>query len=1160
MTLPPSSTAGSDVPSPVRDRWGFVLALFLASGLAALVYEVVWTRLITQLVGHSSYAVTAVLSAYMGGLALGSWALRGAADRARNPLALYGWLEIGAGLSALAVPTIIDALAGAYVSLYREAEGATVTLTVVRFGFALTALAVPTVLLGGTFPVLAAGLRAGRPDTGRRLGWLYGVNTLGAMAGCALAGFWLIEAVGARAAGMCAAGVSLLVGVASLLLARGAGAAEAPASPEVAEAAGARAAGSDPGTMSAAPAAEPVGTGETAIPFPLLAAAAAVSGLAGLAFEVLWTRILALLVASITYSFTALLTVFLAGLALGGAAGGLLADRARNRPRLLGLLLAAGGACACLSLALLRSQDPAFTGNVPAAYGGEEWARYLGWLFTLSLKYLGPMALCLGAAFPVALRCAADARGGGLGDATGRIYAANTLGAIVGPPLATYAILPLLGTLAGAVVAVAALPILLGIWLAVRSSLRPRLVPAAACGCAALALAAFGTYAAGGPTETLFGHRFRGGQKILHREEGPTVSIAVAESPAGPQEPARRWLYTDSFLVAGVSPDYAYMRMLGHLPALLAPERRTALVVGFGTGTTAGALSLHPFRRIDIAEISPEILRAAPWFESVNRGVAAGKVIAPEIRIVLEDGRNHLLAAAGDYDVITAEPPLPYLAGASALYSRDFYAACRARLSPTGVVCQWMPLHGTRPGHYRQMLASFLDVFPGATLWYYRSSALAIGTLQPLRLDYAALSRRLESSPSVLAHLAEEGMGSVPALLGGFLLDPEGFRAAVGDAPVVTDDRPALEFFGAGEGVSKAFSATMHRLLELRGDPIPLLAPGGEEATRAYIVQRVGRAAKGSGHAIRGYAIEYEGRYLEAAEEYRLAVESNPEDRVARALQQENLARLNRMGIAPPVKPGGPAKDPKRPQVKIESLLADLGHEDGQRRMEAVYSLGERGDRAYLPRVVERLGDPVRAVRLSAVWAVGKLGGSEQIPALEKIAAEGDPEISVMALSSLVELGEERHLVTLQKMVKDIEPRVRATAMAALLNLRSRVREWGWLDDRLKDPDREVRKLAVKICGERADAAHVPALREALKTTDWMMRAWVAEALGEIAKPDCVPVLLTCLEDSDRFVRKKAGEAIARAANVGLAFDPEADEATRARQVEAWKRWWERRE
>lgn len=1142
-------------PTPSRTHApgaALVLALFFCSGFAALVYEVAWVRLLTRLLGHSQYSVTAVLAAYMGGLALGSWVIGRRVDRSRRALAWYGMLELAVALAAVLVPFAVGGLESAYAALYRHAEDATVTLGVVRALFALSVLLVPTFLLGGSFPALAAVWMGRGEGSGRRAGWLYGVNTLGAVAGCLCAGFLLMEAAGVRGATWIAAAVSAGVGVVALVTARRLDAATPDATPPVPEVVAPSPVESS-APMTALPTAPELST-------QALLIAAFGSGLVGLALEVLWTRVLALFFTSITYAFSAMLAVFLTGIALGGLVGGWLADRVAQRARLLTYLLFALGITAAVSLQALSWVDPGRTGTHAAAFGGPDWLGYVGWTLRVSLMVMLPATLCLGAIFPILLRCAGDAPNSTPGAASGRIYAANALGAIVGPPLATWILLPWLNSLATSIAAVAVVAFGLGGWFG-RSG-RARTVSL----CAAVALSVLAiVFAAGwttGGIDGLYGHRFRGGQKILYHEEGPTTTVTVVEQRGTEGSPGRRWLYTDSFLVAGVSPDYAYMRMLGHLPALLAPEPRRALVVGFGTGTTAGALSLHPFERLDIVEIAPEILRSAAWFESVNRGVAAGKVARPEVRIHREDGRNHLLGTSQDYDVITAEPPLPYLAGAVNLYSRDFYEACRARLSANGVLCQWMPMHGVRPEHYRQMLASFRDVFPAGTLWYFRSSAIAIGTLRPLVIDYTALTQRLEASPAVLANLAQEGLGSATAILAGHLLDAAGLETFTAGTPVCTDDRPSLEFFGRGDSVAQAFPTNMRALLALRAPLAQTLVLPTESPMREFIAGRVDRAFEAGGKGILGYTLEMEGKFVEAAAEYQAALARNPEDRAVRAMYAENLARLNRMGLQAPAGPGGKPKDGAKPRVKLEGLLADLQKEDAQRRMDALYSLGEQEERTALPQVLEKLKDPAAQVRLAAVWALGRIGGEAELAMLEEIRLGRDPEISVMALSSLVQLGREEHLNTLQKMVRDIDPKVRAAAMAALLNLQGRVAgiPWDWIDERLTDRDQDVRKLAVMICGKLRDPARIPALRNALKTTDWMMRAWVTVALGEIGHRDGVAILLTCLDDSDSFVRKKAGEAIQLASGGTLPFDPDAEDAVRARQVAAWKTWWQERQ
>jgi spermidine synthase len=295
--------------------------------------------------------------------------------------------------------------------------------------------------------------------------------------------------------------------------------------------------------------------------------------------------------------------------------------------------------------------------------------------------------------------------------------------------------------------------------------------------------------------------------------------VFVVEDPNG-----ERQLFSDSFSIAGNGTRYDYMRLLAHAPGLLAPATDRWLVVGFGTGTSAGSLTRHQPQQLDIVEISREILAAAPFFAADNRGLPAAVPPGIALRVFHDDGHHFLRVTPQRYDLILAEPPLPHLHGATRLYSADFYAACRARLVSGGVMAQWMPAHATRHEHYRAMLHSFLTVFPCSLLWVCDDTAFIVGAAQdgPWAVSTAAqMAERLSARPAVQAELtgvlltrpAVAAAETLAALLGGCLHHGAALSALVADAPRISEDHPLLEYYGGGAHVKQALGENLGMLL-----------------------------------------------------------------------------------------------------------------------------------------------------------------------------------------------------------------------------------------------------------------------------------------------------------------------------------------------------------
>ncbi|MCU0231622.1 MAG: fused MFS/spermidine synthase, partial [Acidobacteria bacterium] len=612
-------------------------ALLFGSGFTALVYETLWVRQLGRVVGVEVHAVTIALSAFFAGLALGGAVLGRRADRTRRPIRLYAALEAGAVLLGLVSTLLLARSAGPFLAL-REVAG--------PLAWALPFLLVgaPSFLMGGTLPALLRALRPTSPAVAFATGRLYAANTAGAIAGTLATPFALVPAFGIAGAACCAAVAGLVVAAAALALDRArAPIAEAPAAAAAAATAAA--------TAAAAPPDQRPPDARVAL------ALYAVAGGVALGYEVVWSELLVQFLSTRAHAFAVMLATYLAGLALGSALYARFV-RPRHDPWLVfGLLLAAAGASALVIVALLGTWLPdaqAFAGMWAMRLTGRETLEVVARFAVASGAILLVPTTLLGAAFPAAARLAS--RAGQIGGDVGAVAAINTAGGIAGTLLTGFVLVPRLGlvrTLGALALAGASLGAL-----ALLRSRRPRIVPLAAVMLLGVALLAAAT-----PHDRLARLLAgkRGGTLVFYEEDvGGTVAVLEQKPPTAGAAPFRR-LYIQGVSNSGDAlSSLRYMRLQALLPLLIHPGTpRSALVVGFGTGITAGALLAYPAleRRVAV-ELLPSVVRAGPLFAG-NFGATAD----PRLEILLGDGRHELLRRPQTYDVITLEPPPPSAAG-----------------------------------------------------------------------------------------------------------------------------------------------------------------------------------------------------------------------------------------------------------------------------------------------------------------------------------------------------------------------------------------------------------------------------------------------------------------------------------------------------------------
>ena len=817
--------AEAEIRSPGPGKPGGTLAallvLFFVSGACSLVYQLIWARMLVVVFGVGTWAVSTVLAAFMAGLALGSFGFGRLADRRGDPLRIYGLLELGIAAAALLVPAGIAGLEGVCAALSRVSGDA--GFAAARFALTFALLLVPTTLMGATLPVLSRFAVARASEAGQGVGRLYAANTFGAAAGCLLTAFALLPHTGTWGATAAAAAGNALAGIAAILLNRvcqGPAAAVAGDPTDAAKGIGAvRAAGPSPetpATREGSPGTQartgspgspdtqadagdtsaiPAGAGRRDRPSPeqlpgwigpAVLAAIAVSGFAALGYEVVWTRLLSILNRTTTaQSLSVILIAFLLGIAAGGAAGARLSVRLRDAVFALGAAQLLIGLFGLLSTALL--------GGVPAYFkilGNLFGIPPLAQLFLAALVVTIVPTCLMGAAFPIAGRLNVR-RLDRVGRSVGDLYAANTAGAIAGALAAGFLLVPWLGT-QGSVEALAWCNIAAGTALAAlspqsRPARRLRALVLAGAAAAALHLAIPGDLF----VRLLSGLEAKG--RLLYYSESTAGTVTVHETRGG-----QRSLRVNG--TGEVRSDFASIqtfRMLGNLAPLLHPDPRQVAVVAFGGGVTLSSVELHRPAHLACAEVVPGVFGAAPLFAGYNNSIA-DRFGAGYLRLIAEDGRNHLLRTADRYDVIISDSTHPTTADSWLLYTREFYRLCRQRLKPGGMVAQWVPSHGLSVEEYRTIVRTFSQVFPHTSLWINQVYTILLATPGPLAVDMKELAGKL-ARPAIAANLGKVELADPVAFLGTIGLDERGVAGYAGEGNVNTDRRTRAGYRRQGE-------------------------------------------------------------------------------------------------------------------------------------------------------------------------------------------------------------------------------------------------------------------------------------------------------------------------------------------------------------------------
>jgi len=794
-----------------------ILMLFFVSGALGLIYEVVWSRMMMHVFGSTAVAVGTVLAAFMSGLAIGAWLIGKYADRSRNCLRLYAFLEMGIALTALVSHSLLTQLAPAHLALYELSGSSAALFAVIRFSLAFVLVMAPTVLMGATLPVLARFLARRQTLVGVDLSTLYSTNTFGAVTGVLLTGFFLIGTYGIHPPVYMAVAGNLLIGCIAWLVSVGKPALPAPALPLE--------------TNSG----NPAGTGKKALShgtFRVIVIGLGISGFTSFAYEIYWTRSLVFILGNSTYALTTMLGAFLTGIALGGYLARFALGRFQDRATVFGWLQVFLGLLSALALPVLFTvADPQSLNRFLVETSADAGPLIFAGFGVAFLVMLVPATL-IGVTFPLVGQIYVRDRNE-TGSSVGRLYAINTLGNVLGALLPGFVLLSWLGIQKG-ILAMAILNVALGFLVLFLRLSRPERHPAWR-----LALPAMLVLTALVMGRAPLGFQFPsdGEQdyfQTLYYREGPLATSKVYINP----ETNEKHMSVDGIVIGGTGYTEFKQLLLAHLPKLLIEDVSTELSVGVGSGILLGESARHSLvHEITGVEIEPSVIEGARWFAEENHGVLGN----PKLKIVADDIGSFLRTTPDSYQVISAdEKTADEYASNGFSYSKEYYDLLNSHLAPGGLAAQWAPTT-LPPSQYRMILNTFSHSFPHVQLWYFLPAqkkgpfnTLLIGSNEVVTIDPDLMDRRLREYPEAFRSLAPYGLTSAQAVLPHFVADETTLRKAVEGAPINSFDYPRYEFYYPWDYAferEKHILANHKFILELKREAHPEYLAGLEKYT-----------------------------------------------------------------------------------------------------------------------------------------------------------------------------------------------------------------------------------------------------------------------------------------------------------------------------------------
>jgi len=774
--------------------------LFVISGGLGLIYQIVWFKYLSLFLGNTTYAQTIVLATFMGGLAIGSawWGRK--VDRSPQPLRLYAWMELGIGMYCLLYPKFLELLKSVFisivVSMQLPSDGTAVLI--LKLLTSLCSLLIPTILMGGTLPILVRFISQKLEESGRNIAVLYFLNSFGAVVGSLLAGFFFIRLLGLSTTVYSAAVINLLIGAFAIFLSTWK-------------------IDSENSEVEATEEAEQIFSRREIV---LAITVAGISGLASMIYEVTWVRMLIPILGSSTYSFSIMLVAFISGITIGSLIVSSFVQRIKNLPLLLGWCQT-GIVLSMFVVLPLYARIPYEFWKVASILvrSSETYPIYLTIQFIFGFMLMIVPTIFLGMSLPIAARIAA--RGiSVLGKSVGNIFAINTSGTVIGSLLAGLVLIPLVGVKHTMEIGIGC-NLLAGLLIFIFAASIPNRQMFVALPLIFLTLIGYSLFVPNWNKGVMLSGVFRkmhfsakppesyhvflkdaDAIKVLYYKEGTTATIGVVESGDGNE--TQKVLIVNGKADASTKGDLPTQLLLGQIPCLIQKNPENVLVIGLGSGITIGSVLTHPVKRVDCVEISPEVVEALSQFDEANHCPLSD----PRSNLFIEDALAYLKLTNRKYDVIISEPPNPWIAGVGNLFTTEFFETCKLRMNRGGIMVQWFHLYEMNDELFKMVVRTFQSSFAHVSLWQSLNvDIIMVGSDRPISIDYDKIQQAM-TDQKVKEELQRIFIPDAATFLSLEMLSSESVLRYGGIGDLNTEDHPRLEYgapetFFVGNGVKE---------------------------------------------------------------------------------------------------------------------------------------------------------------------------------------------------------------------------------------------------------------------------------------------------------------------------------------------------------------------
>lgn len=765
-----------------------IYTLFFISGFTGLVYEVTWTRMLTNVFGSTTYAVTSVISAFMGGLAIGSFVIGRYIEKKQNPILVYAFLEIGIAITALLTPNIFKILDNIYPLIYEHTTSCVWLLFSTKVILSLLVLFIPTFLMGGTLPVLCKLFINHPKESGKQVGILYAINTIGATVGSFITGFLLVELFGIIKTIQLVAAVNFFLGIAFLIL--NIYYKDIKSENERIDIIN---------TENIKNGMQDSGSFNKITPFYsiLILAGFSLAGFVSLSYEVLWTRLLVFKLKMTIYAFSIMLTTFLTGIGIGSIVVALIEKYSliKNHSRAFGVVESFIGLTGLFTIVLFSQIDSIHLFDIIGIFKSSiSWKKLIFTEILLSGMIMIVPTILMGMTLPLVSRIfTRDINI--VGRTIGGIYAVNTIGCIIGSCLTGFILVKVLGTQKSIIlISFIALAVGTAILLFNRQGFNESgnsksfpIIFSAITWSIAIALIVWLPKDILFKYYNIFEEQFYKGTRILYANEGIECITTVHKYPDG-----SKGISTSSVNVAGTHYTHRTTQKLqAHIPMLVHPDPKEVLQVGFGSGETSHIVTTYDIERLDLVEISREVIDTATrYFKEINKDVANH----PRFNPVIMDGANYIYLAKKKYDLILNDASWPGYTGCSALYSKDYFENAKNLLKPGGIMTSWFPI--IEGENFKILLKTFHSVFPHVSVWlamtHVNKHALVVGSLHKIEIDTQKFLKRFKQYAR--NDLKSVDLDNPVFFLDAYQTDETVLNKVLDSIPVHTLDHPILEF------------------------------------------------------------------------------------------------------------------------------------------------------------------------------------------------------------------------------------------------------------------------------------------------------------------------------------------------------------------------------